>query len=253
MNQLPRLLQLCSQALPVGAYAYSQGLEAAIFDATVHDAISAETWIKGVFTDGFVELDLVALGVAMRALETGPACIVTLPELDDYLQASRETSELLLEDLEMGRSLRRLLDTLDIAVIPIGERPSFATQFARAGFSWGIPSQDLMSGFCFSWLENQIAAATKSIPLGQSEAQIMLGKLIALISPCVKHAVSKADAVELVFEPSTGESPVSGNSASTVASDEESGSSGWEFGLSMPGLSMYSSRHEIQEARLYRS
>lgn len=249
MNQLPRLLQLCSQALPVGAYAYSQGLEAAIFDATVHDAKSAETWIEGVFTDGFVELDLVALGVAMRAFETGPAYIATLPELDEYLQASRETSELLLEDLEMGRALRRLLDTLDIPVIPIRERPSFVTQFARAGFSWGISSQDLMSGFCFSWLENQIAAATKSIPLGQSEAQIMLGELIALIGPSVKHAASKANAVELVFEHPVGEHPVNEN----AVNKKDAPSGGWEFGLSMPGLSMYSSRHEIQEARLYRS
>ena len=35
---LTRLLQLSSPALPVGAYSYSQGLEAAVEAGTVHDA-----------------------------------------------------------------------------------------------------------------------------------------------------------------------------------------------------------------------
>ena len=42
---LPRLLQLCSPALPVGAFSYSQGLEWAIEDGTVHDEASTLAWI----------------------------------------------------------------------------------------------------------------------------------------------------------------------------------------------------------------
>jgi urease accessory protein len=45
---LARLLQLASPALPVGAYSYSQGLEAAIEGGIVHDAASAERWIADV-------------------------------------------------------------------------------------------------------------------------------------------------------------------------------------------------------------
>ena len=42
---LPRLLQLASPTLPVGAYSYSQGLEAAVEAGIVTDAASAEAWI----------------------------------------------------------------------------------------------------------------------------------------------------------------------------------------------------------------
>lgn len=229
MNNLPRLLQLCSQALPVGAYAYSQGLESAIHEGVVFDATSGQRWIEGVFQFGFSELDLVALALSVRALEAHDNNAEVLIEIDSFLQASRETSELLLEDIEMGRALRRLLDTLKLGPIAVGHRPSFATQFARAGVGWQIDRTDLLTGFCFGWLENQIAAATKSIPLGQSDAQLMLGRLIEEISAVVSRAITTANALDMTRSES------------------------WEFGLSLPGLSMMSSRHECQEARLYRS
>ena len=47
-KSLVRLLQLASPTLPVGAYSYSQGLEAAIETGIVSDAASAEQWIGDV-------------------------------------------------------------------------------------------------------------------------------------------------------------------------------------------------------------
>lgn len=95
-TSLLRLLQLCSQALPVGAYAYSQGLESAITEGHVSDQSTAGQWISGVLKSGLAELDLPAMLLAYWACETGDEEI--LHELDGYLQASRETSELLLEE-----------------------------------------------------------------------------------------------------------------------------------------------------------
>ena len=48
---LPRLLQLASPALPVGAYTYSQGLEWAVEAGQVHDPVSAKEWIAGLLED----------------------------------------------------------------------------------------------------------------------------------------------------------------------------------------------------------
>src|SRR5262245_33514712 len=47
-ENLARLLQLASPALPVGAYSYSGGLEAAVEAGIVKDAESAERWIGDV-------------------------------------------------------------------------------------------------------------------------------------------------------------------------------------------------------------
>lgn len=44
----PGLLQLASPSLPVGAYSYSQGLEAAVEAAIVRDARTASQWIGEV-------------------------------------------------------------------------------------------------------------------------------------------------------------------------------------------------------------
>ena len=45
---LARLLQLASPTLPVGAYSYSGGLEAACEEGVVTDAATAERWIGDV-------------------------------------------------------------------------------------------------------------------------------------------------------------------------------------------------------------
>ena len=218
ITSLLRLLQLCSQTLPVGAYAYSQAQEYAIATDVVNDAASAELWIMGVFTDGLGRLDLPALALAYRAVENKNW--TALDDLNEYLQASRETRELLLEDIEMGRAMQRLLKSLQLDNGVTG-RPSFVTQFARAGVCCSIDLQDLMTGFSYSWLENQVMVASKSVPIGQSESQKILYKLGDSVP------VTVAKALELAEEP--------------------------DFGTSLHGLAILSARHEVMEARLYRS
>ena len=217
-TSLLRLLQLCSQTLPVGAYAYSQAQEYAIATDVVNDAASAELWIMGVFTDGLGRLDLPALALAYRAVENKNW--TALDDLNEYLQASRETRELLLEDIEMGRAMQRLLKSLQLDNGG-ASRPSFVTQFACAGVCWSIDLHDLMTGFSYSWLENQVMVASKSVPIGQSESQKILYKLGDSVP------VTVAKALELAEEP--------------------------DFGTSLHGLAILSARHEVMEARLYRS
>ena len=218
ITSLLRLLQLCSQTLPVGAYAYSQAQEYAIATDVVNDATSAELWIRGIYSDGLGRLDLPALVLAYRAAEDENWA--ALDELDEYLQASRETRELLLEDIEMGRAMKRLLKTLHVDNGEAG-RPSFVTQFACAGVCWSVNLQDLMTGFSYSWLENQVMVASKSVPIGQSESQQMLYKLGARVPATVTKSL------ELAEDP--------------------------DFGTSLHGLAILSARHEVMEARLYRS
>ena len=67
-SSLPRLLQLSSQNLPVGAYAYSQAQEWAIAQGTIKDGESAAEWIEGVFLFGVGQLDLPALVQAYNAV-----------------------------------------------------------------------------------------------------------------------------------------------------------------------------------------
>jgi hypothetical protein len=109
---LPRLLQLCSPALPVGAYAYSQGLEYAVERGWVRDEASAGDWILGLLNHSLRRLDLpifVRLYAAWRAMNS-----TEIRRWNARLYASREAAELQREDQHLGAALARLLTDLGI-------------------------------------------------------------------------------------------------------------------------------------------
>ncbi|SDS34371.1 urease accessory protein [Halopseudomonas xinjiangensis] len=220
-NALLRVLQLASPALPIGGYAYSQGLEYVIEQGWVSDLDSAADWLEGLASQGLARLDVPLLLRQYTALEQGDTD--ALARWNDWLLASRETAELYLEDSQQGGALLRLLCSLELPVAldwPKGEPIALATAFAMAGWYWQTGSRQLALGVLWSWLENQTGAATKLIPLGQTDAQRLLDRLL----PCLPAVVDAAALLE----------------------DDD-------LGAGLPGLAFASARHENQYTRLFRS
>jgi urease accessory protein len=218
---LLHLLHLSSPALPVGAYAYSQGLEYAIDSGKLKTLDDVADWLSGILIYGLGKLDLPVLMACYDACQLDNWGEIN--EWNSFLLASRETSELLLEDEQLGVALKRLLTDLGLplsAMNAIKVKPAYAVMFALAGNHWHIPLADLAPSFAFSWLENQVAAATKIVPLGQTAAQKLLLKLL----PQIPQAVAFAKALPKA-----------------------------EIGASLPGQVMASSLHEYQYSRLFRS
>jgi len=199
----PRLLQLASPTLPVGAYSYSGGLEAACEAGLVTDAASAQRWIGDVLEHSVKKMEAPLL---LRMIEQPDE------EWNAMFLASRETAELRAETVQMGYSLNRLLPELGVAACPF-EEPSFPAAYAQAVRAWGIPARQALTAYLWSWLENQVMAAVKSVPLGQTDGQKMLLALGARLQD---------------------------------VSEEEPGNFA-------PGLAMLSSFHETQYSRLFRS
>ncbi len=76
MNELTtpgllRVLQLASPALPIGAFAYSQGLEAAVELGFVEDEASALDFLSGVLAHGLARLELPLLARLQAAFAGG--------------------------------------------------------------------------------------------------------------------------------------------------------------------------------------
>lgn len=203
---LARLLQLASPTLPVGAYSYSQGLEAAIEAGVVKDAASAEAWIADVLEFSMAGLEAPVLWRLMH----GEA-------LNELFVASRETAELRAETLQMGHSLKKLIEELGLASVPV-EEPAFPTAFALAARHWQIEPRAALVAYLWSWLENQVMAAVKAVPLGQTAGQRIL--------------LSLGSRLEEIAE-----------RAATVD----------ELRNFAPGLAVLSARHETQYSRLFRS
>ena len=199
----PRLLQLASPTLPVGAYSYSGGLEAAVEAGIVKDAKSAERWIGDVLEFSVLRMEAPML---LRMIEQPSE------EWNEMFLASRETAELRAETVQMGYSLNRLLPELGVAPCAY-DTPSFPAAYAQAVRAWGIPAREALTAYLWAWLENQVMAAVKSVPLGQTDGQKMLLALGARLRDAGKA------------EP--------GNFA--------------------PGLAILSSFHETQYSRLFRS
>lgn len=214
---LLRLMHLVSPALPVGAYAYSQGLESAVELGWVHDPDSARDWLAGVMCNGLARLELPVLLRLLNAQEDSDWL-----HWNQWLLAARETEELYLEDTQLGAALRKILATLAIEVpVPLQSADiSFVAAFALAGRHFGIVPPTLAAGLAWSWLENQVAAATKLIPLGQTQALRILDALI----PQVAQLPPLAE----------------------LLSDDD-------IGATLPGLVMASSFHQTQYSRLFRS
>lgn len=174
---LLRLLQLASPTLPVGAYSYSQGLEWAVAEGSVRDAASAAAWIEDVLRFGIAGFELPCLTRMLAAAKRADRA--ELRRLNGIFLASRESAELRAESVQMGRSLARLLHELDEtrparAWLDGIAEPSYPCAWACAAAAFDLPAAQCRPAYAWSWLENQVLAAIKLVPLGQSAGQRML-------------------------------------------------------------------------------
>jgi len=216
-----RLLQLASPALPIGAFAYSQGLEQATLLGWVTDEASAAEWIAGIVTEVLPRLDLPVLAESYAAWSEGD--LARVRQLSQFLHACRESAELVAEDRHLGAALARVLHGLGV---PEAEPwisdsdATFATLFSLAAVHFAIPLRSAALGFLFAWLENQVAAASRLIPIGHIAAQRVLSRVLAALPAAVSRGL---------------EIPVSA------------------AGFLAPGLAVASALHETTYSRLFRS
>ena len=190
---LLRLLHLASPALPVGAYAYSQGLEWAVQAGWVRDAPGTQAWLQGLAQRGLGSLDLPVLARLHQGWQQGAQDDVTL--WNARLIASRPTQELRAEDEHLGSALARVLAGLGAIDTQSGvpPRPAFATLFALAAVRWQIGVREALTGYLWSWTENQVLAAIKLVPLGQSAGQSLLHRLAEDMPAIVERALALPD------------------------------------------------------------
>ena len=194
---LMRLLQLTSPTLPVGAYTYSQGLEWAVESGRIVDEAGAARWIGDLLVAAIGRLEAPLLASLMRHWATDE--IDELVRLDAEFVASRESAELRAETLQMGYSLKRLLAELsqlaDPHLAPIRERlqdwpqVAFPTVWSGIAAAWEIEPLAAVSGYLWSWAENQVIAALKAVPLGQAAGQRLLAELGRRIPEVAQNAL----------------------------------------------------------------
>lgn len=222
--ELTALLHLASPALPIGAFSYSQGLEAAIEAQLVTDADSARDWIASGLMNVLATGELPFLAHQLERWRVHDAA--ALAAANSEFLASRESLELRRETEQMGWSLRQLCASLEWgdaarratldAMTPIAQ-PS---AFAFAAFAHDAATDAALAAYAFGWVENQAAAALKAVPLGQLAGQ----RIIVALRSAIDAAVTRA-----------------------LATSPE------DINTFAPQLGILSARHESQYSRLFRS
>jgi len=216
---LLHLLQFASPALPIGGYSYSQGLEAALEEGTVHDAGSARAWIARCLHEVMAQWEAPLFWRLLKARAARDDAAVRM--WSECFLASRDTAEMRAETVQMGYSLSRLLAELGVAGAGLLEgEVSLPAAFACAVDGLDIPHEEALLALLFTWAENQVLVCVKSVPLGQVAGQ----RLLLSLRPEIEAAAGRARELE------------------------DGAMSNWA-----PGLSMLSMRHEVQHGRLYRS
>jgi urease accessory protein len=214
-------LHLASPALPVGGFAYSQGLEQAIEDRWVTQVEQAYVWIRDVLLLNLARQELPLWLACHRAVvqQDWPALAVANQEL----YALRETAEFRLESMQMGHSMTKLFAQWPkgaaLNALPI-EQWTYPASYAALAAISGVDETMALTAYLWSWVENQALAAVKIIPLGQIDGQTLLHRL-------------KGD-VERATEVARSTDPAHAGSAAF-------------------GLALASARHESQYSRVFRS
>lgn len=195
IQQLLAMLRLGSAALPIGAFAYSQGVEAAIAKGWVQTAGEAQSWIIGMLECSVLTHD-VPLLVRIREAWQGLG-LEELLKLNSRWRAARATFELRDEDRQLGGSLMRLLANQGCVEagdwLRTGVEASLGAAMGLAGIHWCIEAVALASAYSFSWCEAQVGAVTRLIPLGQTEAQKVLSAAITTAAQQLAAAIARSD------------------------------------------------------------
>ena len=218
---LLKLMNLMSPTLPIGGFTYSQGIEKAIESNWITDFESAKKWLESQL---LINLKFTDLPILMRLYKSVDSKNYKRAIYwSNFLLACRETMELRDEENNRGRSLAKLIESLEKDQAKEWSKilkTNHLLGYAFLSNVWNISIKKLLLGYSWSWLENQVAATVKIIPLGQTDGQKLLNEIIKKIPSVVEE-------VEIINDN--------------------------EIGISQPAFVIASCLHETQYTRIYRS
>lgn len=168
--ELPLFVWL-SPAFPVGGFAYSHGLEAAVEAGIVADAASLAGWIEDLLHDGSIGQDAILLASAWAAARDGDdAGLAEVNALALALCAGRERH---LETTAMGNAFLQTLRATWPGSVPAGPVGDVAYPVAVGLASAGerLDLRRTLEPFALAFVANLVSAAVRLGVIGQTEGQ----------------------------------------------------------------------------------
>ena len=181
-----RLFAWLSPGYPVGAYAYSHGLEAAVEAGDVTDEASLTLWLGDVCERGSLRNDLIFARHARDA--AAPGRFADLAAINDLALALAPSRELHLETSQQGRSF--LDATLGAWPCPglaevaraLAGPVAYPVALGAAAGTHGMAPGPLLSAYALAFIQNLVSAALRSAPVGQAAGTRVVAALLPRIA-----------------------------------------------------------------------
>jgi len=157
---LYRLMTWLSPAFPVGAYAYSHGIEKAVETGQVSDEASLLEWVGGIIEFGAGKVDATLFAHAWRG-----------EDVAEFARAFRGTAELALETQQQGEAFAKSVQGVEIAPA------CYPVAVARAAAIAEVPLAEALVAYLQAFASNLVSAGVRLIPLGQLAGQRVLDRL----------------------------------------------------------------------------
>jgi urease accessory protein len=173
------LLIWLSPAFPIGSFAHSQGLEAAVARGQIFDAVSLLGWLASLAAHGALRNDLIILSLVRRAADDGE--VGALAELSAAMQPSRERAE---EALTQGQAFLAAYRAgwsgnapCEFAV-PADTPITLPVAVGLASRAHALPLEATLIAYATAFQTNLVSAAIRLGVIGQFDGQRVLAKLL---------------------------------------------------------------------------
>jgi urease accessory protein len=190
-SSLPLLVWL-SPAFPVGAFAYSHGLEAAVEAGDIHNAQSLQEWLSDLIQHGSLKTDAVLVAQSWQAAAAGN--FDALRDLNDLALALSPSRERYLETSAQGNAFVTAIKAAwscdPITQISTWDEPiAYPIAVATAAVGHAIKQDVLVQSYLVGLLGNLISAAVRLGPLGQTDGQRVTAALLGSLQDCAASAI----------------------------------------------------------------
>ncbi|MCP8883700.1 urease accessory protein UreF [Devosia sp. XJ19-1] len=171
---LQKLLTWLSPAFPVGAFAWSAGLETAIVQGKVTDRATAENWIAGTLNHGGLRTDAILLAHAhsghkerQKLAELADLCLALTPARERHAETVLTGNAFVLASAAWPTEAPLTLPKPCPYPIAVG---------ALAG-AHGIDRHDTLIAFITATVHSQVSVAVRLVPIGQSDGLAIMAGL----------------------------------------------------------------------------
>lgn len=176
---IPDLLAIwLSPSFPVGAFAFSHGLEKLLDRGAIGDGAALKAWLCDLLRHGSAAIDLIILAEAWRATISGSCEEVS--EINDLAIALQPSAERHLETTTQGASFAAavLAGWPDAASPGLSLRPlAYPAAVAIAAATYRLPLKPTLRAYALAFVSNLVSVAIRLGIFGQFEALAVISRL----------------------------------------------------------------------------